>query len=81
MKIKKLSSEVIKGILFEIYSRTNNRQAYNNINIRSLRYKAKLNTAISEEGYTISEQMIVLNEKYMHRINKDELNCNFENEE
>ena len=25
MKIEKLSSEAIKGILFEIYSRTNNR--------------------------------------------------------
>ena len=81
MKIKKLSSKAIKGILFKIYSRTNNRQAYNNINRRSLRYKAKLNTAILKEGYTIRERMIVLNEKYMHRMNKDELNCNFENKE
>ena len=42
-EIKGLSTSVIKGILFEYYSRAGNIQACNNINIRANDYKNKIN--------------------------------------
>ena len=65
--LSKLSIEMIKGLLFEYYSLTNNKVAYNNINARSLRYKDRLNDSILEEGYIIREKLIELQDKYLYK--------------
>ena len=48
----------LKGILFTYYSKIGDTQAYQAINERSKRYLQKLNKGISEEGYTIREQLL-----------------------
>ena len=65
--IIKLPSETIKGILFEHYSVINNKEAYQNINNQSIRYKIKINNLISEEGYIMREKQLVLLERYQSR--------------
>ena len=63
-RITKLPSETIKGILFKYYSITNNKEAYQNINNRSIWYKAKINNGILEEEYIMQEKQLVLLERY-----------------
>ena len=48
----------LKGLLFTYYSKTGDTQAYQVVNERSKRYLQKLNKGISEEGYTIREQLL-----------------------
>ena len=52
-----LNSE-LKKILFTYYSNIRDKQAYLAVNERSRRYVQKLNERISEEGYTIREQLL-----------------------
>ena len=56
--IKKLSNSEIKGILFAYHSNRGDRTSYNTINERAIRYKNKLRDGISEEGFTIREQLL-----------------------
>ena len=65
--LAKLSTEMIKGILFEYYSLINNKVAYNNINARSLQYKDRINDSVLKEGYIIYERLIELQDKYLYR--------------
>ena len=77
--LAKLSTEMIKGILFKYYSLANNKVTYNKINARSIRYKDRLNDSISEEDYIIYERLIELQDKYLYRkkesnIDEEEFN-------
>ena len=51
INVDKSSTTQLKGWLFKYYSKTNNLEAYHNINCRTLEYKAKINKGILEEGY------------------------------
>ena len=57
-QLAKLLTKTIKSILFEYYLAIDNTIAYNNINVRFLRFKAKMNISISEEGYIIWEGIL-----------------------
>ena len=65
-QLAKLPTEIIRSILFEYYLATDKTIAYNNINVRSLRFKAKMNDSISEEGYIIWEGILEVQDKYLH---------------
>lgn len=62
-RIGKIPTETIKGILFEYYSLMGNKTACKNLNIRSLRCKARLNEGVSEEGYVMWERQLELIDK------------------
>ena len=57
-QINYVSNSELKGILFMYYSIIGDKQAYLAVNERSRRYVQKLNEGISEEGYTIREQLL-----------------------
>ena len=48
----------MKGILFEYYTTTNNKVAYDNINKYSKEHLQKINNKISEEGHVIQEKIL-----------------------
>ena len=54
----------LKGQLFEFYSKTNNTEAYQNINKRLIVYRNKINKGISEEEYILQERILQLEDEY-----------------
>ena len=69
--IDKLSNGEFKGILFEVYLTVGNKEAYERVNKRSLQYKNKINTSISEEGYIIRENTLVLADRLQERYERE----------
>ena len=69
ININKSSTAQLKGWLFEYYSKTNNLEAYHNINYRTLEYKAKINKGVLEEGYIMCKQILTLQEEVWHEWN------------
>ena len=63
--IEKASIAQLKGWLFKYYSKLNNLEAYHNMNKHIIVYKEKINKGISEEGYILWEQMLVLQDEYL----------------
>ena len=57
-KTKNLSTSELKSILFEYYTTTNNKVAYDDINKYSKEHVQKINNKISEEGYVIQEKIL-----------------------
>ena len=66
INIDKSLTTQLKGQLFEYYSKTNNLDVYHNINYRTLKYKAKINKKILEEGYIIYKRILTLQEEVQH---------------
>ena len=59
----KISTTVqLKGWLFEVYSRSSNIEAYNNINKHTMSYRDKVSQGISEEGYELRDRGLQLEE-------------------
>ena len=56
--INKAIMAQLKRWLFEIYSRSGNIKAYNNINIRTVAYKNKINKGIYKERYILRERIL-----------------------
>jgi len=52
----------LKGWLFEVYSRSGNIEAYNNINKYTMSYRDKVSQGISEEEYELRERVLQLEE-------------------
>ena len=62
----------LKGKLFEIYSRSGNIEAYNNINTRTIAYRNKIIKGISKEEYILRERMLQLKDEFKacYKLNK-----------
>ena len=54
----------MKSILFEYYTTTNNKVAYDDINKYSKEHVQKINNKISEEGYVIQEKILEYIEEF-----------------
>ena len=63
-KIKNLSTSELKGILFEYYTTTNNKVAYDDINKYSKEHVQKINNKISEERHVIQEKILEYIEEF-----------------
>ena len=61
----------MKGILFKVYSTVGDKEVYERVNKRSLQYKNKVNTSISEEGYVIQENTLVLADQLQERYKRE----------
>ena len=55
---------MIKGILFEYYTSTYNKTAFDRINAREKEYLNKINKGISKEGYIMREKRLELIDKF-----------------
>ena len=66
--INNSTSAQLKGWLFEVYSRSGNIEAYNNINKRILAYRDKISKGISEEGYVLQDRVLQLEDEFRTRF-------------
>ncbi len=57
-QVNRLSNPALKCVFFACYSTIGDIQACQVVNMRSKRYLSKLNEGISEEEYTIREQLL-----------------------
>ena len=57
-KTKNLSTSELKSILFEYYTTTNNKVAYDDINKYSKEHVQKINNKISEERHVIQDKIL-----------------------
>ena len=72
IQITKLSLSELKGLLFEIYTKLDNKEVYEWVNQRSRNYMAKINKAITEEGYVIRENMLILIDRLQEEYEREE---------
>ena len=62
----------LKGILFSYYSEIGNLVAYREMNLQSKCYLHKINTGISEEGFTIRERLFARENSLNTQRNEEE---------
>ena len=62
-----------------MYSKSDNIEAYNNINKRTIAYRNKINKGISEEGYVLRERMLQLEDEFSVRYESNRLETGWEN--
>jgi len=71
-QLKNIPSQELKGILFEIYTKTGDTEAYERVNQRLRDYVVKINRTITEEGYDHKGKCIDIIGKIARRVCKGE---------